>query len=199
MYVCRSRSIAFDLPAFGNKVAPRKDSLICFNNPQTPCEKVIDIPLRISQKKIIVISSWNLVLFVPKRIQLRYSSYSTAIFRANRRNVNYNVLQMTVFRNPSPIILMLHATQSYIFFLIFWRINQSHLEFAEMLAILSAIEVGNALKVLIHTNTHLEGEYWDMLRFDKRWVVILRCWFDSVQLRTALSQLLSTSWLIYRQ
>ena len=120
MYVCRSRSIAFDLPAFGNKVAPRKDSLICFNNPQTPCEKVIDIPLRISQKKIIVISSWNLVLSVPKRIQLRYSSYSTAIFRANQWNVNYNVLQMAVFRNPSPIILMLHATRcsSMLYFLI---------------------------------------------------------------------------------
>ena len=127
---------------------------------------------------MIVISSWNLVFFVPKRIQLRYSSYSTAIFRAKCRNVNYNVLQMTVFRNPSPIILMLHATQSYIFFLIFWRINQSHLEFAEMLAILSAIEVGNALKVLIHTNTHLEGKYWDMLRYDKRWVVISRSRFD---------------------
>ena len=50
----------------------------------------------------------------------------------------------------------------------FSRFNQPKLEFPDMLAIMSAVKVGNADKVLIHSNTELNGEFWDVIKNNTR-------------------------------
>ena len=48
------------------------------------------------------------------------------------------------------------------------RFKQPELRFFEMLSIMSALKVGRADKVLIHTDEQLSGEYWDLVRQDNR-------------------------------
>ena len=48
------------------------------------------------------------------------------------------------------------------------RFNQSKLEFPDMLAIMSAVKVGKADKVLIHSDTELKGEFWDVIKNNTR-------------------------------
>ena len=68
--------------------------------------------------------------------------------------------------------------------IIFQRINQSTIEFVEMLAIMSALKVGKADNVFIHTNTDLHGEYWNMIKNESR--LVMQCVNNAVCFYIAL-------------
>ena len=52
--------------------------------------------------------------------------------------------------------------------MLFFRFNQSFVNFYAMLSIKSALNIANPQSVMIHSNTRVTGEFWDLIKDDER-------------------------------